>query len=532
MDAAATCDGVRRTGNASAVTVGAWKGPQVVAAPDFDLRPHFRAETLGMAMGVIIDVRSWPPAHRARAAARRITRAGMRLLMRVIRRLPHGDHVERHHPTARELFRSGRALEGAGQESTAIDAYRAAIERDPTRPHWHFRLGHTLERSRDWAPAASAYERALALDDSRTVWLERHAAALRRTHDTEGLQRAVDALVEREPDMPPLERKLLSADPRRFDARRQILRFVTDHIHEIREVAAVPLQASPEPLDRVWFYWGQGVDQAPAVVRRCHDELLGHHGRDHVVVLDDSTVGHYSQLPGYVHDRIGDNRIKYSDALRLDLLTRHGGIWLDATGLLRRDVTGLLPELVPSGFFALRYRRARMASWLLAAAPGDRTAATLRAAQLVYWRHRDAPTDYFVLHHLFEALVHLDPDVQAAVEAMPWVRAHTASTFAHVMFEPYEPQRFRRLLDATFVHKLSYKTPAGPDLRGTMLEHLLEQDATVTSRGHRPSPGRRDAVPGVDRCARLIRSASDTVARSPQVVADGRSPTGPVSPGA
>jgi len=82
-----------------------------------------------------------------------------------------------------------------------------------------------------------------------------------------------------------------------------------------------------------------------------------------------------------------------------------------------------------------------------------------------------------VLHHLFESLFHVDPAVHAAVEAMPRISAHTPSRFARAMFEPYDPRRFRQLLDATFVHKLSHKTPPGRDLRGTMLAHLLEHGA-------------------------------------------------------
>jgi hypothetical protein len=453
--------------------------------------------------------------YRATHASRQAVHLTVRRLENVISTLLRRDGTKRHHPTPRKLFRSGRALERAGRHAAAIDAYRAAIDRNPTRPHWHYRLGRTLERTRHWteavtayraaidldashptwhyrlgrtlertrhwAGAASAYERALALDDSRPAWRQRHAAALRRAHDRDGLRRAVDAIVARDPDMSPLERRLLAADPRRFDARRQILWFVTDQIDEIREVAAAPLPASPHPPDRIWVYWGQGMDRAPTVVRRCHDELLARHAPEQVIVLDESTVGDHSELPGYVLDRTRDDRTKYSDMLRLDLLARHGGVWLDATCLPRRDLAGLLPELVPSGFFALRYRRARMASWLLAAAPGDHTVATLRAAQIVYWRHHDEPIDYFVLHHLFESLFHVAADVHAAVEAMPWVSAHRSATFARAMFAPYDPQRFRELLDCAFVHKLTHKSPPGRELRGSMLGHLLEHGVPATS---------------------------------------------------
>jgi hypothetical protein len=292
---------------------------------------------------------------------------------------------------------------------------------------------------------------------------------------------AVDAMLAREPDMPEPERRLLADDPRRFDVRRQIMRFVIAQLDEIHEIAATPLEASPQAADRLWVYWAQGIHHAPPVVQLCHAELRRVHADHQVVVLDQSTAEHHSDLPGYVHDRTRDDPTKYSDVLRLDLLARHGGVWLDATCLPRRGLIERLPELVVSGVFAPRFRQARIASWLLAATPGDPTMTRLRAAQLVYWRHHDAPIDYFVLHHLFESLFLVDPAVRSAVEAMPNVTAHPPSKLARAMFDPYDPERFRRLFDAALVHKLSHKSPPGRDLRGTMLAHLLEHGVPSTA---------------------------------------------------
>lgn len=467
-------------------------------------------------MGVRIDVRGWTTVRRAAAAARRVVRACRHPLTSVTRMVQRRDRADPHRPSARELYRSGRVLDRAGHRSAAIEAYRAAIDRDPTRPTWHFRLGRALERQRHWTDAAAAYraaidldptrphwhaalgrmlermrdagaaarayERALALDDSHPHWHQRHAAALRRAHDREGLRRAVDAMIAREPDMSAAERRLLSADPARFDVRRRVLRFVSERLDEIRDGAAMQLPPSQHPPDRVWVYWGQGIADAPGVVQRCHAEVLRLHEEGRVVVLDDSTVQHHSELPGYVHDRTRDDRTKYSDVLRLDLLTRHGGVWLDATCLPREDLAHLRPQLVLSGFFALRFRRARISSWMLAGTPGNPTMARLRAAQVVYWRHHDRPIDYFMLHHLFEALFHVDPETRATVQAMPRISAHASSRFARSMLEPYEPQRFRELLDGAFVHKLSYKAARGRDVRGTMLEHLLEHGVPERTR--------------------------------------------------
>ncbi|HSJ43433.1 MAG TPA: capsular polysaccharide synthesis protein [Euzebyales bacterium] len=300
---------------------------------------------------------------------------------------------------------------------------------------------------------------------------------LRRLGDTDGVAHVTATMRECEPGMSPVEQRLLAADPEHFEARRYLVAFVTAHLDEIHERAVHAQPASAEAPYRVWVYWGQGMAEAPPVVRRCHMELIRHHGADEVVVLDDDAIDRYADIPGYVHDRTRNSRTKFSDVLRLDLLARHGGVWLDATCLVRENMIAMLPDLLSSGFFAPRYRTARISSWFMASPPGHRVIEALRWAQIIYWRHHDRPIDYYVLHHLFEALSHLHPEVTACCQNMPWMSSQRLTRFKDRMLKPYDADRFRTLLDVAPVHKLTYKISPEVDTGGTMLDHLLRTGA-------------------------------------------------------
>ena len=59
---------------------------------------------------------------------------------------------------------------------------------------------------------------------------------------------------------------------------------------------------------------------------------------------------------------------------------------------------------------------------------------------------------------------------------MPWRSSHPPARFARRMLEPYDAALYKRLLEGSFVHKLSYKyseAAAGPD---TLLGHLMRGD--------------------------------------------------------
>jgi tetratricopeptide (TPR) repeat protein len=376
----------------------------------------------------------------------------------------------------RTFARLGRALERQRRWDEAADAYRAALALDGGRARWHFRLGDALARNHRWQDAVDAYRAALALDDSKEEWHLQLGTALGRLGDRDGARRTYQDVLERDPKTTDVDRSLLEADIGRFPSRRRYARFVAAHLDEIRERASAVRHEPSAQRPRIWVYWDKGVANAPAIVRRCHRELLRYHSADEVVALDEGLVPHYVEIPEVARRRTAQNPTKFADVLRLELLSRYGGVWLDATCFPRQRVLDLLPELLPSGFFAFRYRAARISSWLLASEPNHPLVAMIREAQYVYWEHFARPIDYFPLHHLFESLYYLADDFRESYEATPWRSSHPPSRFARVMLEPYDRHRYNELLDACFVHKLTYKFPPERAKPDTLLAHLMRGD--------------------------------------------------------
>ena len=373
-------------------------------------------------------------------------------------------------PAARR-FHLARTYEDERRWTDAERAYRRILAVDDRQARVFARLARVLERQGRWAEAADAYRAALALE-RRKKWNVRLGKTLERT-DREEARRHYEALLERDPKATPIDRRLLKADARRFQTRRKYARFVARNLDEIRErAAAVRFDASAE-APRIWMYWAQGIEDAPAIVQRCHEELLRYHSADEIVLLDEELVPRYAEIPDVVRRRTAENPTKFSDALRLELLLRYGGVWLDATCFPRERLVDRLPELLPSGFFAFRYRRARISSWLLASEPNNAVVAMTREAQFLYWKRFRRPFDYYLLHHLFESLFYLAGEFRERVLETPWRSSHPPARFARRMLEPYKPELYKRLLRGSFVHKLSYKYPESAATPDTLLGHLL-----------------------------------------------------------
>ncbi|WP_222864769.1 capsular polysaccharide synthesis protein, partial [Serratia marcescens] len=112
--------------------------------------------------------------------------------------------------------------------------------------------------------------------------------------------------------------------------------------------------ASAEGDKVVWVCWFQGIEQAPALVKRCIDSIEKNVGDAKVVVLNDDNIKDFITLPDYIIEKYQKGMITkahYSDIVRCSLLSKYGGIWMDATVYLTKTVP---QHLFHYGFSSLR----------------------------------------------------------------------------------------------------------------------------------------------------------------------------------
>ena len=165
-------------------------------------------------------------------------------------------------------------------------------------------------------------------------------------------------------------------------------------------------QASKNVVPRIiWMLWLQGFTNAPELVKACVQSWC-RLNPDHVVhLLDTQSLQKF--IPAADLARIFATEKQpeaISNEIRLELLARHGGVWVDATTICARPLDDWLPAHAPLGFFGFaRPGPDRMLStWFLAASPANLIIETWRQATIVYWHGRSERHIYFWVHALFE----------------------------------------------------------------------------------------------------------------------------------
>jgi hypothetical protein len=148
-------------------------------------------------------------------------------------------------------------------------------------------------------------------------------------------------------------------------------------------------EAAPASSERIpkiiWTYWHPAP--APAFIQACLDNWRQFAPDHQIRVLDRDSLDAW--LPALRPDFDSLPAYRQADWLRVQLLARHGGIWMDASMLLSRDLSWLhetqkrrAADYV--GFYIDRYTTRPtlpiIENWMMASVPGGQFVTALAAA--------------------------------------------------------------------------------------------------------------------------------------------------------
>lgn len=211
--------------------------------------------------------------------------------------------------------------------------------------------------------------------------------------------------------------------------------------------------------DTVWICWFQGIDNAPELVKNCVASMKYHIKDRNFVFIDKDNFKNYCDIPEYIIEKWQKGYITnthFSDILRLALLTRHGGLWLDATTYM----VGALPEYATDGDFFV-YRDGffncdviNMGSWLIYSKPNNILLNETLNLIYEYWKKYNYLKHYFLLHLFFRMVTDCYPDEWKKI---PYFSQMDQHIFSFEFLETYDEKRFEQLKKLSPVHKLTNK---------------------------------------------------------------------------
>lgn len=256
----------------------------------------------------------------------------------------------------------------------------------------------------------------------------------------------------------------------------------------------------------IWFLWLQGIDKAPLVVQKCYASWLRHNPGWDVVLLDETTIKDYISLKPYAVTQQA-----YSDILRINLLAKYGGIWVDATCYCNKPLDEWLYDYMGSGFFAFErpFKDRMIASWFIASETNNYITLIYQKAVNQYWDNNQNLTSfetsrwlflkrkferrnpqlwfnpvvtkllkvypYFWFHYLFEKIYLKDKKVKKLWDKAPQISADVPHELFFKGYVTPIDEETREHIDnkVSPVYKLTWKYDLAAYKEGTILYYLL-----------------------------------------------------------
>jgi len=336
------------------------------------------------------------------------------------------------------------------------------------------------QRSSKTVKLITKEERLKAIEASEKCY--RKAKRAERAKNLDRLRGQLKRALDFDESACPADRRLLEKQPLKFQERREIQRLIRLRLIALRKKANTPDDRQDSGSPRVFVYWGQGFEHAPPIVQACQRELWRFHGPEDVVLLDDSNLHEWVTIPENLELVRATKRAHFSDYVRMALLAKYGGVWLDATCLPSARMQDIFPLLIGDcGFFAFKLNnRGGISNWFLAAERGNYMARLMYETLQLYWRIYEKPIFYFFFHAIFKELVQMDRKFQEA-----WNRISQLEVDPNALRKSLPTQKSVEELNAlcagSFVHKLTYKHKP-ENIPDSCVERMIEDGFSPSGR--------------------------------------------------
>lgn len=234
-----------------------------------------------------------------------------------------------------------------------------------------------------------------------------------------------------------------------------------------------------EYSDKIWFLWLQGIEQAPEIVKMCYNSIQQNLDNRELILLTDNNYRDFITFPDYIQEKIDEGIITkthLSDLLRLELLTKYGGTWVDATVyissssnfpnyMLKSDLF-LFQKLKPG----LDGNPRSISSWYITSCTNNPILLLAKGLLFEYWKNNNYLIDYFLLHDFIELAIETYPDEWKKI--VPF-----SSSTPHILllrlFDSFNEEMWTSIVSQTSIHKLTYKYDSNISIEGTNLEKIL-----------------------------------------------------------
>lgn len=213
--------------------------------------------------------------------------------------------------------------------------------------------------------------------------------------------------------------------------------------------------------DVIWLCWLQGYNNAPPLIKACMNSIKDAFPEKKIVLLSEENLREYVEIPNRVQELYKSGKMSpahFSDFVRISLICKYGGIWMDSTVLC--TAPDFVNSLAKYPLFVFKQmdliRRDEepivASNWFISASSNEKILMLTKKLLLEYWHKYDYAIDYYIFHIFFKLATERYCDLWSAV---PFYNNASPHTLQFELSNSFDELRWRQIVGTASIHKLN-----------------------------------------------------------------------------
>lgn len=251
---------------------------------------------------------------------------------------------------------------------------------------------------------------------------------------------------------------------------------------------AITLPQAKEQSDavdhyRIWVLWWQGEEAMPAIVKATYNSIRMATDKE-VVLITEGNYREYVDLPAQIERKIGKGigLAHLSDYIRVCLLEKYGGLWIDSTVLCTRTIGN---EITGKRFFTVK-NVGNSAKYIGSGLWNIQILGTcekhyvlfnmLKQMMEQYWQKFDIAVDYLFFDSFIKWVIDENETVRMDIENLETTNTHMLALL-DIINQPYDQEVLDEWNNDTQFYKLTYKKQFIEQSNGKMTyyKHIMDK---------------------------------------------------------
>lgn len=251
-----------------------------------------------------------------------------------------------------------------------------------------------------------------------------------------------------------------------------------------------PVKVSDEELKetgkpKIWMVWFTGEENLPPLQKMCVESVKRNANGHEVVVLSLNNYKQYIEIPPRILELYHQgilNPANLADVIRIRLLSRYGGFWIDSTVYVTKPIS---EEIFKAKLYSMKMPKewfyvseCRWAGFCFYMNKSSLLPHLVDKMLMKYWEKETWIIDYFLFDYLIDLSIKMYPSVKEEVEAIPFNNPNLHN-LCPKLCDSFSAEEFDIMCRDTSFFKLSWKVFTYDQLnedKGNYYHYLLQVD--------------------------------------------------------